>query len=153
MAQFFQIRKKVHWSDTDAAGIVWFPNFLGWFEDAEEEMFASLGRPRQALLDAHHFGMPRVEVQTRFRAPARAGEVVRIGISTTIDNPRRLHHAFEIRNDADGRLLAEGVVRVGCVDLRSFTPRDLPDDVLKLLSGLPDLAERQARGAVEMPWT
>jgi acyl-CoA thioesterase FadM len=41
---FFQIRKKVHWSDTDAAGVAWFPNFLGWFEDAEEEMFASLGR-------------------------------------------------------------------------------------------------------------
>ena len=37
MSAFFQIRKKVHWSDTDAAGVVWFPNFLGWFEDAEEE--------------------------------------------------------------------------------------------------------------------
>lgn len=150
---FFQIRKKVHWSDTDAAGVVWFPNFLGWFEDAEEELFASLGRSRQSLLDSHQFGMPRVEVQARFRAPARAGQVVRVGISTTIDNPRRLHHAFEIRDDADGRLLAEGFVRVGCVDSASFTPRDLPHDVLKLVSGLPDLAERQARGAVEMPWT
>ncbi len=70
---FFQIRKKVHWSDTDAAGAAWFPNFLGWFEDAEEE------KP-------HQFGMPRVEV-------------------------------------------------------------------LRLVSGLADLAERQARGAVELPWT
>jgi len=49
---YFQIRKKVHWSDTDAAGVAWFPNFLGWFEDAEEEMFASLGQARQALMDA-----------------------------------------------------------------------------------------------------
>ena len=32
-------------------------------------------------------------------------------------------------------------------------PRDLPDDVLRLVSGLPDLAERQAMGAVELPWT
>ena len=47
--EYFQIRKKVHWSDTDAAGVAWFPNFLGWFEDAEEEMFASLGQARQAL--------------------------------------------------------------------------------------------------------
>ena len=153
MAAFFQIRKKVHWSDTDAAGVAWFPNFLGWFEDAEEEMFASLGRSRQSLLDSHHFGMPRVEVQAKFRAPARAGQIVRVGISTTVDNPRRLHHALEIRDDNDGHLLAEGFVRVACVDSVSFAPRDLPDDVLRLVSGLADLAERQARGAVELPWT
>jgi acyl-CoA thioester hydrolase len=153
VSAFFQIRKKVHWSDTDAAGVVWFPNFLRWFEDAEEELFASLGRTRQSLLDSHRFSMPRVEVQSRFRAPARAGQIVRVGIRTTIENPRRLHHAFEIRDDESEQLLAEGFVRVACVDSGSWSPRDLPDDVLRLVSGLPDLAERQARGAVELPWT
>lgn len=153
MSAFFQIRKKVHWSDTDAAGVVWFPNFLRWFEDAEEEMFASLGRTRQSLLDTHRFGMPRVEVQSKFRAPARAGQIVRVGINTTVENPRRLNHAFEIRDDASDTLLADGVVRVGCVDSDSWAPRDLPDDVLRLVSGLPDLAARQSRGAVELPWT
>ena len=57
---FFVVRKKVHWSDGDAAGIAWFPRYLGWFEDAEEELFAAaLGRPRQALLDGERFGLPR----------------------------------------------------------------------------------------------
>jgi acyl-CoA thioesterase FadM len=79
--------------------------------------------------------------------------VVRVGIRTTVENPRRLHHAFEIRADDSGTLLAEGFVRVACVDSGSWSPRDLPDDVLRLISGLPDLAERQARGAVELPWT
>lgn len=133
--------------------MVWFPNFLRWFEDAEEELFASLGRSRQSLLDSHRFGMPRVEVQSRFRAPARAGQVVRVGIHTTIENPRRLHHLFEIRDDDSGTLLAEGFVRVACVDSATWSPRDLPNDVLRLVSGLPDLAARQARGSVEMPWT
>ena len=140
-------------SDTDAAGVVWFPNFLRWFEDAEEELFASLGRTRQSLLDSHQFGMPRVEVSSKFRAPARAGQVVRVGIATTVENPRRLHHAFEIRDEQSGQLLAEGFVRVACVDSATWSARDLPDDVLRLVSGLPDLAERQARGAVELPWT
>jgi acyl-CoA thioester hydrolase len=149
----FQIRKKVHWSDTDAAGVAWFPNFLGWFEDAEEELFASLGQPRQALLDRHQFGMPRVEVNAKFRHPARAGQLVRIGIETTVENPRRLRHQFEIRDDNSDELLAEGYVRVGSVSMDTFTPRDLPHDVIQILSGLPDLAERQARGEVELPWT
>lgn len=153
MSSYFQIRKKVHWSDTDAAGVVWFPNFLRWFEDAEEELFASLGRSRQSLLDSHRFFMPRVEVQSKFRAPARAGQIVRVGINTTVENPRRLHHAFEIRDDDTNALLAEGVVRVACVDATTWSPRDLPDDVVRLVSGLPDLAARQSRGAVELPWT
>jgi acyl-CoA thioester hydrolase len=150
---FFQIRKKVHWSDTDAAGVVWFPNFLRWFEDAEEELFASLGQARQALIDRHNFGMPRVEVGTKFRAPARAGQLVRVGIDTTVENPRRLRHQFEIRDDNSDQLLADGFVRVGCVSGDTFVPRDLPHDVLQVLSGLPDLAARQARGEVELPWT
>jgi len=92
-------------------------------------------------------------VSSKFRAPARAGQVVRVGIATTIENPRRLHHAFEIRDDQSGQLLAEGFVRGACVDSATWSARDLPDDVLRLVSGLPDLAERQARGAVELPWT
>ena len=150
---FFQIRKKVHWSDTDAAGVAWFPNFLGWFEDAEEEMFASLGQARQVLLDRHRFGMPRVEVSAKFRAPARAGQLVRVGIETTAENPRRLRHQFEIRDDNSDQLLADGFVRVACVSVDTFQPMDLPHDVVQILSGLPDLASRQIRGEVELPWT
>ena len=42
---FIWLHKKVHWSDTDAAGIVWFPNYFGWFEDAEEELYAIVAPP------------------------------------------------------------------------------------------------------------
>jgi acyl-CoA thioester hydrolase len=150
---FFWIRKKVHWSDTDAAGVVWFPNFLGWFEDAEEELYASLGRPRQMLLDEFRFGMPRVELQTKFHSPARAGQIVRVGLRSRIENPRRLRHEFEIREDTTDRLLATGSVRVGCIDGMTFTPRDLPDEVIRLFEKLPELAERQANGQIEIPWT
>ena len=79
---FFVVRKKVHWSDGDAAGIAWFPNYLGWFEDAEEELFAAaLGRPRQSLLDGERFGMPRVEAHIRYEAPVRIG--TRCGSAST----------------------------------------------------------------------
>src|ERR1700752_2515265 len=84
----FQIRKKVHWSDTDAAGVAWFPNFLGWFEDAEEELFASPGEARQSVMERLGVSMTRVEVPAGFRGPAGAGQLVRVGIETTVQNPR-----------------------------------------------------------------
>ncbi len=151
--RFFYIRKKVHWSDCDAAGVVWFPNFFGWFEDAEEELYvAALGRTRQSLLEEQRFGMPRVEASTKYRTPARAGQLIRIGIASTLENPRRLRHEFEMRDDSSGTLLAEGFVRVACTDMPGFTPRDLPDVVRTMVERLPSLAERQARGEVDLPW-
>lgn len=141
---FIWLRKKVHWSDTDAAGIVWFPNYFGWFEDAEEELYAVvLGRHRQALLDEFDFAMPRVEASAKYKAPVRAGQLVRIGIAATIENPRRLRYDFEMRIDADDTLIAEGFVRVACVDRTTFTPRDFPDMVPEMVTKLDNAARRQ----------
>jgi acyl-CoA thioesterase FadM len=151
---YFQIRKKVHWSDCDAAGVVWFVRFLAWYEDAEEELYeAVLGRTRQSLLDSIGFGMPRVEVSAKYRAPTRAGHVVRVGLHSTLEHARRLRHEFEMRDEATGTLLAEGFVRVACVDLTTFEPRDLPAEVRELVERLPEASARQARGEIDIPWT
>lgn len=149
----FAIRKKVHWSDSDAAGVVWFPNFLGWFEDAEEELYAALGKTRQALLNDLDFAMPRVEAQIRFASPARPGQTVRIGIDAVIVNPRRMKYTFEVRDDATGLLMAYGSVRIASVDLKTFTPRDFPEEIVEMIKALPALIERQTKGEVEIPWT
>ncbi len=149
----FWVNKKVHWSDTDAAGIAWFPNFFGWFEDAEEEIYAAaLGRTRQALLDELTLGMPRVEASARYRAPVRAGQVIRIGITSTLENPRRLRHDFEMRDDTGRTVIAEGFVRVACVDSKTFTPRDLPEPVRRLVETLPAAAARQQKEGSVLPW-
>ena len=112
-----------------------------------------LGRSRQSLLDELRFGMPRVEASARYRSPVRAGQLIRIGVTDTIDNPRRLRYDFEMRDDAAGTLLAEGFVRVACVDLDGFSPRDLPREILDLAAKLPAAAERQRSTGAELPWT
>jgi len=150
---FFFIRKRVHWSDSDPAGVVWFPNFFGWFEDAEEQLYAALGTPRQALMNQLGFGMPRVEAEIRYASPARPGETVRIGLDTVIVNPRRMKSTFDVRDDETGRLLAYGSIRIACVDTQTFTPRDFPEQVVTTIKALPDLIAQQAQGKVEIPWT
>ena len=134
----FWVQKKVHWSDCDAAGIAWFANYFRWFEDAEEELYAAvLGRTRQSLLDELKFGMPRVEVAAKYHAPIKAGQTIRIGIASVLENPRRIRHQFEMRNAASV-LLAEGHVRVACFDLETLGPRDLPQEVQAMITALPD---------------
>ena len=151
---FFSVHKKVHWSDGDAAGIAWFPNYFGWFEDAEEELFvAALGRTRQSLLDQGRFGMPRVEAHIRYEAPVRIGTLLRIGIDARLENPRRLRYGFEMTREDDRVRVATGFVRVGCVDLVDFTPRDLPDDLARFVDRLQALAAAQSEGRAAVPWT
>jgi acyl-CoA thioester hydrolase len=145
---FFWVQKKVHWSDSDAAGIVWFPNFFGWFEDAEEELYPCiLGESRQALIERIGFSMPRVEAHAGYKAPVKPGQMIRIGIRSTVQNPRRLRHDFEIRFE-DGTLIADGYVRVACVD-SAFKPRDLPAEVLRMVEQLPAAADGQRD---PVPW-
>lgn len=131
------MRRKVHWGDCDAARVVWFPKFLEWFEEAEEEMYAELGHPRPQLLERLNFGMPRVELHTNFHSPSRAGDNIRVGVASQVENPRRIRHDFEIRDDASDRLIASGFVRVACVDWSTFKPRDLPPEVVELIRNSP----------------
>ena len=151
---FFTVHKKVHWSDSDAAGIAWFPNYFKWFEDAEEELFvAALGHTRQSLLDEGGFGMPRVEAHIRYEAPVRIGTLLRIGIDAQLENPRRLRYGFEMTREDDGVRVATGFVRVGCVDLAAFTARDLPGQVVRFVDRIQALAAAQSEGRAAVPWT
>jgi acyl-CoA thioesterase FadM len=146
----YWIQKKVHWSDTDAAGIVWFPNFFGWFEDAEEELFvAALGRTRQSILDALSFAMPRVEAQAKYHSPVRPGAIIRIGIRSTLEHARRMRHDFEMRHGT-GDLIAAGFVRVASVDRATFAPRDFPDEIRIFAERLHQAAEQQSPD--NLPW-
>jgi acyl-CoA thioesterase FadM len=150
---FFVVHKKVHWSDGDAAGIAWFANYLGWFEDVEEELYATaLGRSRQSLLDGERIGLPRVEAHIRFTAPVPVGTLLRIGVEATVENPRRLRYAFAMTRDADRVQVAHGFVRAACVDA-DFRPRDLPPVVTEFAHRLQALADAQAAGRAEVPWT
>jgi YbgC/YbaW family acyl-CoA thioester hydrolase len=131
------MRRKVHWGDCDAARVVWFPRFLEWFEEAEENLFEALGQPRQQLIERLHFGMPRVELHTDFHSPARIGDTLRVGIAARVENARRIRHDFEIRTDESDRLVATGFIRVACVDWSTFAPRDLPAEVVELIRNSP----------------
>jgi len=149
----FRVQKKIHWSDCDAAGIAWFPNYLSWFEDVEEELFvAALGRSRQAVLQEHHCGMPRVEAHIKYEAPVPIGTLLHIGVESRVEHPRRMRHTFEMWDAARNRRAASGFVRVACMRSNDFTPRDFPDVVHAFAERIQALAATQAGSGEPLPW-
>lgn len=149
----FSVLKKIHWSDADPAGIAWFPNFFGWFDDAEEELYtAALGRPRHEVVAEAGVGIPRVAAHIDYEAPVHVGALLRVAIDVTLDNPRRLRYQFEMIDTADDRRVARGYVRVACVSVPAFSPCDFPDVMHTFVARIQALAVEQASAAAPLPW-
>jgi acyl-CoA thioester hydrolase len=141
---YFRALVRVRWADTDAAGVVWHGNFFRWFEGAEEELYRSLGQPRQALLEELGVMMPRVDVHARFKSPARPDELLAIGVALTELSERRIGFGFEVREDGTDRLVAEGGYRLAVVNTGTFTSVPVPGKLADLLRRIPDVAQAQS---------
>ncbi|MBK49114.1 MAG: hypothetical protein CL487_05580 [Acidobacteria bacterium] len=140
---FFRVNIRVHWADTDAAGVVWFGNFLRFFEEAEDELFRALGRTRMELMKDFGILMPRVDVSCKFRAPARAEEMLEIGIAIESITMRRISYRFEARKVDSRKLVCEGSYRVACIRQRTFKGTELPAKLRGLLKRMDGLVIAQ----------
>src|SRR5439155_8373502 len=72
----FETKFYTYWADADPAGIVFFPHFFRYIEQAEEELFRASGTNRQTLLEEHRVWMPRVEAFSKFLRPIRVSEAI-----------------------------------------------------------------------------
>lgn len=105
----------VRFSETDAAGLVHFTNFLRWTENAECDFFKHYKLPFfEKTPSGAILGFPRVSVKTDFRAPARYADRIRVKICPVAFPPsdaRSIEWSFEIfRIEEDSRavLLSTG---------------------------------------------
>ncbi|RAR58774.1 (3S)-malyl-CoA thioesterase [Paraburkholderia unamae] len=118
---------RVYYEDTDAGGIVFYANYLKFFERARTEWLRACGVDQRRL--AEETGVLFVVRSTAldYRAPARLDEVV-----TTVSRVEKLGRAsVDFMQEAwrDGTLLVTGVIRVACVDGRAMRPAPIPAHV------------------------
>jgi len=74
----------VYFEDTDAYGIVYYANYLKFMERARSDMIRAVGIDQASELAASGSAYAVVEVDIRYRRPARLGDDIRV-ISTVED--------------------------------------------------------------------
>jgi acyl-CoA thioester hydrolase len=128
----FEHPLRVYWEDTDAGGVVFYANYLKFFERARTEWLRSLGVGQQALREATGAIFIVAETQLRYIAPARLDDALRV----TVQLQQRGQASLHIQQQAwrGDTLLCEGRIRIGCVDEGTFRPRRIPNEVLALLT-------------------
>jgi len=122
----FSIPVRVYWEDTDAAGIVFYANYLKYFERARTEWLRGFGFGQEAL---RQDGVAFVVSETtlRYLKPARLDDVVDVSVDVVHLGQASLQLAQQARRA--GELLAEATIRIGCVELGTFRPCRIPNDI------------------------
>ncbi|MGB8028618.1 MAG: thioesterase family protein [Terracidiphilus sp.] len=113
---------RVRYAETDQMGIVYYANYLVWFELGRVELLRSLGLAYSRLETDHGCILPVIEASCRYKSPARYDDEILIETRPAMMRGSVLKFAYRIYRKLDQKekereLLAEGeTVHVVCDD-------------------------------------
>ena len=126
---------RVYWEDTDAGGIVYYANYLKFFERARTEWLRTLGLQQHALREATGGMFVVSAVQVRYQRPARLDDA--LCIETRVATLGRASIELQqraLRDDGDSvMVLCEGSVRIGWVQAPALQPARIPAAIVQAL--------------------
>ena len=122
---------RVYWEDTDAGGVVYYANYLRFFERARTEWLRVLGFSQQRLREEGGTQFVVSDAHVRYLAPARLDD--ELSITVRVVHAGRASLTVDQQALRGAELLAQGRVRIGCVDAASLRPCRFPPDLLATL--------------------
>jgi acyl-CoA thioester hydrolase len=122
---------RVIYGDTDQMGVVYYANYLRFFEAARNEFIRAKGLRYRDIEAEHGLLLPVVEVAVQYKQPARYDDLVTVEISLT--EVRRASARFGYRILRGEELLVTGHTVHACVGLDGRVQR-MPEDLLARLS-------------------
>ncbi len=137
----FRFPLRVYWEDTDAGGVVFYANYLKFFERARTEWLRSLGHQQERLRVETGAMFVVTDTTLRYLRPARLDDLLAVTVQVRHAGRAQLtiaQQAWRTAAHGDGpdaaALLAEGTIRIGCVDAGTFRPQRIPNSILDSLS-------------------
>lgn len=116
---------RVSYGETDTMGVVYYAEYLHFFERARSAFCRSRGMP-YTVVEERGILLPVRETRCRYRSPARFDELIRIRAGIGEWGRASLTFVYEIRDEEGNRLLADGMTRHACIN-RDGKPTPVPD--------------------------
>ena len=120
----FRFPLRVYYEDTDAAGVVYYANYLKFMERARTEWLAALGFDLAEFEPSHGvlFVVARMEIE--YRAPARLGDRLEATLRLIELGRARMVALQDVRRGESA--LAQARVTLGCIDRGDWRPTRIP---------------------------
>lgn len=128
----FTWKVRVYYEDTDTGGVVFYANYLKFFERARTEWLRAAGIGQQLLSETHHVMFVVRSTAVDYHAPAKLDDELKLTV--VVEKLGRasvefLQEAWR-KSEAGWQLLTSGRIRVGCVNSVTFRPSPIPEEVL-----------------------
>lgn len=124
---------RVYYEDTDAGGVVFYANYLKFFERARTEMLRQNGIHQQELLENTGLVFVVRRVHVEYRQSARLDDLLDISARPRLQGRARLIFEQEARRASDQALLCRAEAEIVCVTADGFRPQPIPQEILEIL--------------------
>jgi acyl-CoA thioester hydrolase len=125
-------RLRVRYAETDKTGVVYYANYLVWFEVGRTDLLRASGWNYREM-EAEGFGLPVIEARCAYRESAKYDDEIEVRTTGEMLSPVRVQFSYEIIRQADAAVLATGTTVHATVD-RTGRPCRLPERVRSVLS-------------------
>jgi acyl-CoA thioester hydrolase len=123
-------RVRVRYAETDKMGVVYYANYLVWFEVGRTDLLRREGWSYREM-ESNGFALPVVEAHCAYRQSARYDDELDIRTSGLMLSPVRVRFDYAVVRANDGIVLAEGHTVHASLD-PAGRPRRLPEPMLNL---------------------
>jgi len=103
------------YAETDQMGVIYYANYLVWFECGRTEWLRSIGKT-YAAMEAEGVFLPVLRCEIDYHAPARYDRLLAVRSRITRLTPVRLEFGYEVIDRERGTKLAHGMTRHAFVD-------------------------------------
>ena len=121
----FACQVRVYYEDVDIGGVVYYANYLRYFERARSEWLRSLGVNQERLAAVEGIGFVVARAEVDFRIGARLDDLLSVTVKMTEKKKTYLWLEQEARL-ADGRLCAKARIQAACVRHADMRPQPIP---------------------------
>ena len=126
---------RVYWEDTDAGGIVFYANYLKFFERARTEWLRSRGIEQRLLKETVNGMFVVSDAQLRYHQSARLDDELLVTAWPTQSGrvSMTIQQQAWLKTPTGPVLLCEGTIRAGWIDATTYKPTRIPLTLLEAL--------------------
>ena len=121
----FSIPVRVYYEDTDAGGVVYYANYLRFFERCRTEWMRFAGHDQSVLMAEAGIGFVARKASCEYLKPARLDDELTVGLEVEKLTRVRVVFRQHVRRGADE--LVTGNVEIACVNMDTMTPTAIPE--------------------------
>lgn len=122
---------RVYYEDTDAGGVVFYANYLKFYERARTEMLRAMGYEQDQLRAEQAIIFAVRSAKIEYLKPALFNDNLQVDAEVVLVKPASLVFQQQIKRGEE--LLNTSEIKIACIDAGSMRPKIIPKELLDQL--------------------